>query len=257
MWPYPRIIAHRGGGILAPENTLAAMRYAKAHGFHGVEFDVMLSQDGIPVLMHDPAFGRTIAGAGQVHLHSAARLGTMDAGSWHSPAFAGEPVPSLVRVAGFCRAGGLWMNIEIKPVPGFEIATGAAVAFCTRTLFADLLDIDASAQSTASLPLLSSFSVHALLAAKRVAPALPVALLVDQVPAAWRQQCAEVSAISLHVNHRHLTPALAGAVKAAGLGLFCYTVNEPDRGRLLLSWGVDGFCTDRLDVIGPDFPAMA
>jgi len=54
MWPYPKVIAHRGGGTLSPENTLAAMQCGLDYGFAAVEFDVMLSKDGIPVLMHDP-----------------------------------------------------------------------------------------------------------------------------------------------------------------------------------------------------------
>ena len=59
MWPYPQFLAHRGGGKLAPENTLAALRCGLAHGFHAVEFDVMLSRDGVPVVMRDPYLGRT------------------------------------------------------------------------------------------------------------------------------------------------------------------------------------------------------
>src|SRR5690606_22136603 len=61
-WAYPRLVAHRGGGTLAPENTLAGMRLAHGYGYRAVEFDVMLSVDEVPVLMHDPAFGRTLPG---------------------------------------------------------------------------------------------------------------------------------------------------------------------------------------------------
>ena len=66
MWPYPKIVAHRGAGKLAPENTLAAMQCGRNMAFRAVEFDVMLSKDGVPVLMHDPEFGRTVAGKGAV-----------------------------------------------------------------------------------------------------------------------------------------------------------------------------------------------
>ena len=59
--------------------------------------------------------------------------------------------------------------------------------------------------------------------------------------------------MAIHTNHKYLTPEQAKAVKAAGLGLFCYTVNTPERAREILSLGVDGFCTDRIDLIGPDF----
>ena len=62
MWSFPRIIAHRGGGTLAPENTLAALRCGLAHGFRGVEFDVMALPDGALVLMHDTELGRTVSG---------------------------------------------------------------------------------------------------------------------------------------------------------------------------------------------------
>ena len=63
-WPHPRIIAHRGGGALAPENTLAGLRRARSLGFSAVEFDVMLAGDGVPVLMHDETLERTTDGRG-------------------------------------------------------------------------------------------------------------------------------------------------------------------------------------------------
>src|SRR5713101_6245429 len=104
MWPYPKVVAHRGGGVLAPENTLAAMQFGLDYGFHAVEFDVMLAKDGVPVLMHDAVFGRTIKGVGSVPACTAQELATMDAGSWLSPEFAGEPVPSLAQTIAFCKA---------------------------------------------------------------------------------------------------------------------------------------------------------
>ena len=59
--------------------------------------------------------------------------------------------------------------------------------------------------------------------------------------------------VAIHCNHQQLTHALALAVKEAGYGLFCYTVNTPERVSELLAWGVDGLCTDRIDII----PSMA
>ena len=253
MWPYPKIVAHRGAGSLAPENTLAAMRYARKQGFRGVEFDVMLAADGEPVLMHDPQLGRTVGGTGNVNQHTAAQLQKMDAGTWFGPHFAGEPVPGFDEIANFCRASDIWMNVEIKPAPGFEVATGDVVARHAARIFAAELQTVPTAQSAARLPLLSSFSVEALLAAQAAAPTMPRALLVDALPADWQARCAEVGAGALHLNHRSLTAGAAHAVRQAGLGLFCYTVNDPARARMLLSWGVDGFCTDRIDLIGPDF----
>ena len=90
-------------------------------------------------------------------------------------------------------------------------------------------------------------------AARDAAPDLPRGYLLDRIPDDWQAQARELGAVAIHTNHKHLTRELAQAVKAAGYGLFCYTVNDPVRGREILSWGVDGFCTDRIDLIGPTF----
>ncbi len=240
MWTYPKILAHRGGGTLAPENTLAALRCALAQGFRAVEFDVMALADGDLVLMHDPERGRTVAGSGSVAACTAAELAAADAGSWFSAEFAGEPVPSFAAAAAFCVRHGLWMNAEIKPVPGAESATGALVG-----------------AACAALPpgsvLLSSFSEAALRAAQRAAPTVPRGLLVEAVPPDWRARLDALQAVALHARAERLTAAQAQAVKAAGFGLLVYTVNDPDFARRLFALGVDAVCTDRLDRIPADF----
>jgi glycerophosphoryl diester phosphodiesterase len=250
MWPYPRVVAHRGGGKLAPENTVAGLRCGLAHGFHAVEFDVMLARDGVPVVMHDPWLGRTVAGFGNVFDYDAAELVTMDAGAWFGPGFKGEPVPLFTQFADFCKANGIWMNIEIKPAPGFEEETGKVVAGIARAMFAPEVALDDPLQ----VPLLSSFSAVALAAARDAAPDLPRGFLLDTLASDWEAQARALDAIAIHTNQKHLTAALARDVKQAGFGLFCYTVNDSARAAELLGWGVDGFCTDRIDLIGPGFP---
>ncbi|HAT29487.1 MAG TPA: glycerophosphodiester phosphodiesterase [Janthinobacterium sp.] len=249
MWPYPRIVAHRGGGTLAPENTFAALRCGLAYGFHAVEFDVMLAGDGVAVVMHDDILGRSVAGVGAVGQHSGAALTAMNAGAWFGPEFAAETVPGFGPFLDFCQEQGIWMNIEIKPAPGCEAETGRVVAALTRARFGAAI----AAGDPAGLPLLSSFSALALAAAREAAPDLPRALLLDDLGSDWEEQARALGAVAVHTNHKHLTAALARAVKAAGFGLFCYTVNEPARARAILDWGVDGFCTDRIDLIGPAF----
>jgi glycerophosphoryl diester phosphodiesterase len=249
MWPYPKVLAHRGGGTLAPENTMAGLRRGMRAGFHAIEYDVMLARDGVPVVMHDPWLGRTVPGSGHVYDYDALELAGMDAGSWFAGAYEGEPVPLFVEFAQYCRAHGVWMNIEIKPAPGYELETGGTVARIAAAMFAE----EIAGGRLAQAPLLSSFSELALQAAREVAPALPRACLMSELPPDWERRAREVDAGAIHVNHRHLTQQQAGEVKAAGFGLFCYTVNDPARARTLLGWGVDAFCTDRIDLIGPDF----
>jgi glycerophosphoryl diester phosphodiesterase len=248
MWPYPRLLAHRGGGTLAPENTLAALRFGWERGYRATEFDVMLSGDDKPVLMHDPHFGRTVVGKGKVKDFTAAQLQQMDAGSWFSPAFAGEPVPLYQDAYRFCVERGIWMNVEIKPSPGAEAQTGRIVAQVTQRL----IEEHGSSLAQLAVPLFSSFSMEALLQAKAVAPDIPRGLLVKAVPLDWKKRLRKLEAVALHIRQSRLSAAQAREIKAAGYGLFCYTVNDPARAQVLLSWGVDAFCTDRLDLFRPE-----
>lgn len=249
-WSYPeRVLVHRGGGTLAPENTMAGLIEGMRRGFRAIEYDIMLARDGVAVVMHDPYLGRTVAGAGNVFDYDGLELAAMDAGSWFGRAYDGEPVPLFVEYAGYCKAHGVWMNMEIKPAPGYDIETGGAVARIAAGMFAD----EIAAGRWSAVPLLSSFSELALEAARKVAPEVPRALLMSELPPDWERRVQALGAVAVHVNHRHLTRELALAVKGAGYALFCYTVNEPARARELLGWGVDAFCTDRIDLIGPDF----
>src|SRR5204863_3122920 len=160
-WPYPRVVGHRGGGTLAPDNTLAGIRKAAAMGFGGVEFDVMLSADKVPLLMHDETFDRTTNGKGSVAETPYARLASLDAGAWFSPVYRGERVPSFAEAGKLCAHLGLWANVEIKPARGFERETATAVAKLALELW-----------SAPPAPLLSSFEPVSLDAARAAAPDL-------------------------------------------------------------------------------------
>lgn len=246
-WPYPQIFAHRGAGIHAPENTLAAMRDGYARGYRAVEFDVMLSADDVPILMHDPVFGRTVLGLGQVEQFSAQQLALMDAGSWHSAIFRGEPVPSFEDVARYCTHQMIVMNIEIKPSPGSDAKTGQMVARQLAQLRSQL-----PALNTPQLaPLVSSFSSEALNAFRTVDNTTRCGHLFDRIPSDWQKILVSLDCQALHCNWKHLTPETATAIKSAAYWLFCYTVNDPLKARELVQLGVDGFCTDRLDLFDP------
>jgi glycerophosphoryl diester phosphodiesterase len=254
-WPWPRVLAHRGAGTLAPENTMAALRVGHERGFRAVEFDAMAPLDDVPVLMHDAMLERTTGAAGAVTSHRADELARLDAGAWHSAAFAHEPVPLLAQALEYCRARSIWVNVEIKPSPGHEVRTGAMVATAVARAYADLLRPggDDAARLDPRIPLLSSFAEEAIVAARGAVRDLPRALLVDAVPEDWRERVDRLGAVCLNTNHNGLTPSIISAVKSAGYWLFCYTVNDPQRARELLALGVDAFCTDRIDLIGPNF----
>ena len=217
-WPYPRIVAHRGGGKLAPENTLAAIDVGAKYGHKMIEFDAKLSKDGEIFLLHDDNLERTSNGwgvAGELNWQDLLRV---DAGSWYSKMFKGEPLPLLSQVAERCREHGMMANIEIKPTTGTGPLTGKMVALA--------------------------------------APEPPRGLLLDEWRDDWRELTARLGCVSIHLNHKLLNKARVMQLKDAGLRILVYTVNKPQRAAELLRWGVDCICTDAIDVIGPNFTAQ-
>jgi glycerophosphoryl diester phosphodiesterase len=239
-WPYPLWIAHRGAGKLAPENTLAAFRMGAGFGFRAFECDVKLSRDGQAFLLHDDTLDRTTSGHGSPASADWADLARLDAGSWHSPPFAAEPLPRLAQIATFCQANGCALNIEIKPCPGDEARTGAAVAREAARLWAGALP-----------PLLSSFKPEALAAARDAEPALPRALLLDELWEGWPEAAQALGVVAVITNWRLMDRALIQRLHAQGRRALVYTVNDEAVAARLIADGIDGLITDRVDVFKP------
>jgi glycerophosphoryl diester phosphodiesterase len=240
-WPYPRLAAHRGAGKRAPENTLAAFRVGHSHGYRMAEFDVKLSADGVAFLLHDSTLERTTNGVGRADALPLRDLALLDAGSWHSAPYAGEPLPPLATIARWTRANEMAVNIEIKPTPGRERETGAAVALDAKALWAGA-DVK---------PLLSSFSEDALDAAREAVPELPRAWLVELLADDWRSTIVRLGCIALDAKHTLLTRELVADVRGAGMRVATWTANDPARVAELVGYGVDTIITDAVDVIVP------
>lgn len=245
-WPYPKLIAHRGAGRFAPENTLASVRLGASYGFRMMEYDVKLSRDGVAVLLHDDTVDRSSNGQGPAADKTLAELSRLDFGLWHSVAYAGEPIPTLHAIAAYTLANGIHSNIEIKPHPGLEAETGRQVALLARELWAG-----------ATLPpLLSSFSETALQAALEAAPELPRALLIEkEVPQDWRERVKRLQCLGLNLNHKYTGKALVEQIKAAGLTLAIWTVNDIARAKELIDWGCDAIVTDEVATLNPEWAA--
>lgn len=247
-WNFPyRVIAHRGGGTLFPENTLEAIKYGKCKA---VEFDVMLSKDLIPMLFHDHIIGRTvntsahhsvIKGKWFNELNSS-ELEELDVGSWLSSDFSNCRIPRLIHILEYCISNGIWMNIELKPVPGEEVKTGQIVAKLVEEYFPK--------NSERIHLVFSSFSYDCLKAAFEVAPHFPFSYLIDCIDddPNWRSKIKDINGVSMNVNFKKLTNDHIAQIKLAGYKIFCYTVNDLGIGTELFENGVDAFCTDRIDL---------
>jgi glycerophosphoryl diester phosphodiesterase len=243
-WPYPALVAHRGGGSLAPENTLASIRMGQSLGFHMHEIDVKLSKDEMPFLLHDATLDRTTSGHGPSCQLTWQELCEFDAGGWHSEAFRGERLASFEAAAQLLREKDTLINVEIKPSPGFEARTGEVVGRAAADLW----------KGAAVPPLLSSFSFDALMAAKRVAPHLPRGFLTRAIVSEDWARLEELDALSVHTDHRTITPEAFERAKAKGLRVLLYTVNDPEAAQRWLDGGVASLVTDNLAEFARRFP---
>jgi glycerophosphoryl diester phosphodiesterase len=243
-WPYPRIFAHRGGGSLAPENTLAAIRTGQSLGFRGHEFDVKLSKDGVAMLLHDDTLERTTTGRGRAADLEWSELAKLDAGGWHSQAFRGERLASFAQAAELLRSKDTMANVEVKPTPGQDAETGAVVARDAARHWA----------GAAPPPLLSSFSFEALMAAKDAAPHLPRGWLAKELTAEDWPRLSALEAVSFHTDYRKLDRASIPKLHDKGYRVMVYTVNDARVAEELFAAGVDGIFTDNLREFAERFP---
>ncbi len=218
--------AHRGASRVAPENTLAAFRRAEQAGADGLEFDVHLSRDGVPVVIHDESLDRTTDACGPVSALSWDQLQRLDAGSWFSADFAGEAVPNLVEVLRQF-AGRLRLNIEIK-----DAAAGAAVL---ETL-ADFPSADV---------LVSSFAQDLLQGMRRLRQGLPLAVLYEG--GNWRRAlrlAIDIKAQAFHPDAAKVNRPLLAACRSCHLPVHVWTLDDVGRVRSLQRAGIAGFFTN-------------
>lgn len=245
LWPYPRWVAHRGAGKLAPENTLAAFKLGARHGYRMFECDVKLSRDGVPFLLHDDRLERTTDGQGIAGHKTWNELQKLDAGSWYSAThvkdFSGEPIPSLDSIAGYCIENNFDLNIEIKPTTGTGQQTGKVVAQHAARLW----------HNAARKPLLTSFMPDALQAALEAAPELPRGLLLHELWTGWLETGLMLGCQAIICNHQLWDSSSVTQAKSAGFKTLSYTVNHQAEVDRLLALGTDGIITDRLDVFRP------
>jgi glycerophosphoryl diester phosphodiesterase len=233
------IWGHRGASARAPENTMAAFFAAEEDGAHGIELDLHLSRDGVPVVIHDEELQRTTDGRGPVARLSLQQLRRLDAGSWFAPSFAGERIPTLHEVLDWAGER-LRLNLEIK---------SAAAAEAVQIVLAGYPQ---------SKVLLSSFD-HALLERLHAAnSALPLAFLLDSP--FWRRplvRAASCRAESFHPRHDLLSQPLVRSCHHQGLKVVPWTVDQLGDFRKMRRLGVDGVFSNNPRQIGQWLPATA
>ena len=237
----PRVVGHRGAPSLAPENTLASFRAAAATGVKAVEFDVALTFDARPVVIHDASLERTTDGTGLLAESTLEAISGLDAGAWFDPSFAGEVVPTLEETIDLLDALDLGADMELKPDPGREVETAEIALNVARSCWPE---------ETAP-PVITSFSRVALAAAKECVPEWPRGLCFELLPEDWEEVADSLGVSILCPNADRLTGSQCASMIAADFEIMAWTVNEEDKAETLINWGVSSFCTDIPQVLRP------
>lgn len=252
----PLILGHRGASAYAPENTIAAFQLARQLGADGIELDVQLTRDKLPVIIHDDTVDRTTNGKGRVCDLTLAELKRLDAGAWKGEQYRGETIPTLAEVFEALKD---WLNPTAGQSPcliNVELKTERLV---TDGLEAVALDVIARS-GVGERILLSSFSPLALHNAKKINPRLPRGLLYDNsmpihLRRAWLRFWAAPQA--MHPEHPMIDAAYMEWAKQRGLEVNTWTVDDPGEAHRLASLGVHALITNKPDILRQAFSPPA
>ncbi len=248
--PNPLILGHRGASQLAPENTLSAFRLARELGADGVELDVQLSRDRVPVVIHDGTLERTTDGHGAVSAHTVLELKQLDAGAWKAPQFRGERIPTLAEVFEVLSD---WL---VPTAPRGAPRGLINVELKSNGIFTDGLErevVNLIAQKNAhAYVLVSSFNPLMLQRVKAMDPRLKRGLLYSpEQPAylsrAWLRLL--VAPHALHPKHTMIDYDYAEWARARRYAINTWTVDEPAEAARLANLKVNAIITNQPDLI--------
>ena len=235
------IIGHRGASAVAPENTTAAFREALAVGADGIEFDVRLTRDGVPVVIHDSTLRRTGGLRHRVAELTWTEISKVDVGSWSGQRFANEPVPSLTELFTLFQSNNSTLYLEMKCDSPSEQRPLAEA--CVRVI---------EEHSLKERVIVECFQLPALKILKEVDPEIKTVALFEPTftnPSVLLDQriinqATDIGAAALALHHRLARESLVQKAKAAGLHVAVWTVDDPawiERARAI---GIDALITN-------------
>lgn len=240
-WNYPTWFAHRGGGNVAPENTMLGFKACYQFGFQAVEFDVQLCRDKVAVVIHDHDLSRVANDHRTVSSLKLAELVKINVAAQY-PTSKAAFVPSFAEVANFCVIHNMAANIEIKPNIGEEEETAILVGQAALCYW----------QRAQIRPLFSSFSQTSLKTLQQHYPDTWRGYLIEEWPESDEQLLdilKQLDCVSLHAPYKVLTQKRINKIRQAGFAILCWTVNDLNKAKQLLNWGVHGIITDLIDKI--------
>jgi glycerophosphoryl diester phosphodiesterase len=233
-WPVAKLIAHRGASAVAPENTLAALAKAHELGAAWVEADVRLTLDGKAVIFHDARLDRCTNGRGAVEKTPYSVIAQLDAGSWFSPQYAGEKIPTLDEWLRFAAERNFGIILDLKG-NWFNAKRLADHVSASLVQYWD---------HHLPPPLISSESKRCLRALAAQQMDWQLAYIMPREKGRWARFVEKLNCLSVHVDHQQMSVRWIQRLKKQGLHIAAYTVNEPTRAQQLFQLGVDSIFTD-------------
>jgi len=229
------ILGHRGARGYAPENTMSSFQTALDQGADGIELDVQLSKDGKVMVCHDHSLERTSNGTGWIIEHTRDELRALDFGSWFSPQFTGEKIPTLREVLQWAAPTRLIVNVEIKNGPVIYDGIEEKVSALIRE------------SRMVERVIVSSFYHPSLVKMKQLDPMISTGLLYASRPVDPWLQLRTTDTDNLHPLWHYLDEGWASNTRPHGAKIFTWTVNEMREWEHIKKLGVDGIITDYPD----------
>ena len=231
----PRLIAHRGAKNRAPENTLAAINEAARCGAGWVELDVQLTEDKVPVIIHDRTLDRTTNGSGELKSVDSNSLTSLDAGYWFDARYKGEKVPLLIDALDLCQVLNLGVNLELKTY-GTSIYNTALRTLSVVNEFGRGFD---------EKLLFSSFDTEVLSTLKNLSPTSPRGLLVDKFHGDLAADLLSCDCFSIHPAISFLKSQITiEKIVSLDVPIIPYTVNDLYAAKRLAELNINTFITD-------------
>jgi glycerophosphoryl diester phosphodiesterase len=245
--PTVLIIGHRGAAAVAPENTLVSFERALSDGADGIEFDVRLARDGVPVVIHDPTLRRTALRPGRVDRFSSTELSEMDAGTWFNlryprkanPSYTSAKIPTLASVFETLERSDAILYVEMKCGRKDRAALSVEVAKLIRSY------------SLAHRVVVESFDLASIMEIKRLDAGLRTAALFDRkltrpVPSARKmiEQAISCGAEEIALHRSLANVRVVSEAARRGLETVVWTADNPAWVRRALESGVRAIITN-------------
>jgi glycerophosphoryl diester phosphodiesterase len=226
------VFAHRGASKHYPENTMIAFKKAHEIGAEGIELDVQLTKDNVPVVIHDEHVKRTTNGTGFVKDFTLEKIKKLDAGSWFAPKFHNETIPTLEEVLKWIKDTPLQLNIELKNDEVDYEGLEKIVYHLVKKY--ELLD----------RVIFSSFDHYSMQKLLKIDTSLNVAPLQSSRMVEPWNYAKNLGAKSMHIRFTSLNEKTIKAFHKHDIQIRTYTVNRSFWMRKFISWGIDAIMTD-------------